>query len=711
MSCVCPLGYSANSTNNFCERISATTATFNGTSYTVAKAGTSIYNSILGAVFYEDISNFDFPIQISASTGYVNTTNGTQLFNTNYWVDQSNNILSPILGGPGSGITCVTTASPFSLNATTGCISNNDYGPPFFRSSIWGGLGGSFGRLNASGVWANLPPIGFDTAPVNEWIGFSSCIVIPSAATYYIGLGADNYYKFKINGELIVNTSGSTPLQNTAAQFQPSGIDLITGMPTGTQRGIIYPFWSVFPYTFNPGFNIIEMEGLNIDGPAALGVEIYSGSLSAITAVTTTLELSALTIFSSLDKIGSQFDLGTNSGYECPNGYSLVVCSGSPYCVLIEQTPCIGGISPTPTPTMTPTPTPTPLPQVFVNECIPITLLSMNVTCSIINPTNSQGSTKSMVVNITGGTPPYTINWSNGTVTSGVSPQSINNLSSGTYTANIVDYWGDFSATTTCAIPQEAVSCVRVKISAEPQLICDGTTGSGVLSFLVGGGTAPYSYSGEVNGVTTTITNPLNVNDNDNINVYVIDYNGCISNIVSLRISCPTSPEPINCGTTDCPNLNVFSFSMTAKTTDNVVTFISNLSSSTVSDTTKVKGSYKISNVDIPNPFLDVSNVGVLQNTNYTFLADGTPEVSLSNFLEIGFNQLTPTILNNTDSPWVVTVQPYTDGGYASPTPFIPGTTLTITVVLYDEDFCIHKSSGTIVIPNNNAMTTTSFIL
>jgi hypothetical protein len=708
MSCICPVGYTANTTNNFCERILTTAATFNGLSYTVAKAGASFYNSILGAVFYEDISNFDFPIQISASTSYVYTTNGTQLFNTNYWVDQSNNILSPILGGPGSGFTCVDTSAPFTLDANVGCVTNNTYGPPFFRSSIWGGLGGSSGRLNSCGIWVTSAST---APPFNEWIGFSRCIIIPSATTYYIGLGGDNLYRFKINGELIVNTSGSTPLQNTAAQFQPFGINPNTGSPVGVQRGIVYTVWSVFPFTFNPGLNVIEMEGLNIDGPAAFGVEIYSGSLSAITAVTTTTQLSALTVFSSFDTIGSQFDLGTNSGFECPDGYSLVVCSGSPYCAQILQTPCIGGPSPTPTPTMTPTPTPTPLPQVFVNECEPITLLAMSATCSVINLTNTPGSTKSMVVDIIGGTPPYTVTWSDGTITSGISPQSINNLSAGTYTANIVDYWGDFSATTSCTIPKDAISCVQVKINTETQLICDGTTGLGILNFSAVGGTPPYSYSGEVNGVTTTITNPLNVNDNDKVNVYVIDYNGCISNLIKLRVSCPTSPEPTNCGTTDCPNLNVFSFNMTAKTMDNIVTFMSNLSSSTISDTTKVKGSYKISNVDIPNPFLDTKNIGVLQNTNYTFLANGTPKVSLSNFLEIGFNQLTPTILNNTDSPWVVTVQPYTDGGYTSPTPFIPGTTLTITVALYDEDFCIHKSSGTIVIPNNNAMTTTSFIL
>jgi hypothetical protein len=602
------------------------------------------------------------------------------------------------VGGPSSGLTCTQSGT---FNSTTNCICNNCYGPQFLRNSVWGGYG-TLGRLNTIGVWTTESPINNNFPPLNEWIGFSYCVDIPTSDTYYIGLAADNEYRFKINGQIIVDTSIGTLVTNTFAQYK------------GFLRGIQFPYWSVFAFTFNPGFNIIEMEGLNTAGPGGFGVEIYSGSLSAITAVTTTTQLSALTIFSSGDLIGQPFDLSETGGYSCPEGYSLVLCDGPPYCVLIEQTPCVNDPSPTPSMTPTPTPTPTPYPQpayVPVNECEPITLLTMSASCEIVNVTNNTGSTKSMVVTITGGTSPYIITWSNGSITSGISPQSINNLSAGTYTATIVDYWGDFTATTTCSIPKNAVTCQDVEIILKSDVTCsvigDVGTGTGFIDFTPNGGTPPYTYSGNVNGSPTTITNPLIVNDKDVVNVIVTDYNGCVSSVYTTIVSCPSGSQPLNCTTTNCPNGNTFVFDISATTIGSSVLFQANLSSSS---TTSVKGSYKITNVDFPNTFL--SSPGVLSRTKYYSGSNGAPIIELSNYLEIGFNQLTPINLTNSDSPWELLVTPYpTFGAYTQPTPFTPGTNLTIEVVLYDEDFCVYSSSDILVIPNESLTNSISISL
>jgi hypothetical protein len=693
MSCICPLGYTANTSGNFCERILVTAVTTNPTSFTIVSATPSQYWSTGGAVFYEDITNFDFPIKISGSSSVVYSTNNTQLFNTLFWVDQSSNVLSPIVGGPSSGITCTTLGT---FNSAVGCICNNCYGPQFLRNNIWGGNGNlSFGRLNNTAIWSNTSPDSYGNyPPLNQWIGFSYCIDIPNSETYYIGLGGEDEFRFRINGQEIVTSFGG---------FKPN-------LPAQPNTEFAFRYWSVFPYTFNPGFNVIEVEGINKSYKAGFGVEIYSGSISALTAVTTTSTLSALTIFSSIDLVGQTFDLGENSGYSCPEGYSLVVCDGPPYCAQILQTPCLGSPTPTPTPTITPTPTPTPLPLIFVNECEPITLLSMSATCSIVNLTNKTGSTKSMIVNITGGTPPYTINWSNGSITSGISPQSINNLSAGTYTANIVDYWGDFSATTTCTIPPEAISCKRVFIIPNLKTECNEGLGTGFLDFTINGGTPPYTYSGNVNGVVTTITNPQPINNGDIVNVIITDYNGCVSNVYSKIISCPSTPEPLNCTTTSCPNGNTFVFDISATTislTTNIsVIFESKLSSL---NATSVRGSYKISNIDFPNTFLKDFQLGTIARKNYYEDSNGAPQVELSNYLEIGFNQLTPLTLTNSDSPWELIVTPYPSfGGYTQPTPFEEGTILTIEVSLYDEDYCVHKGSGFLTIPNDTLTNTLS---
>lgn len=82
-----------------------------------------------------------------------------------------------------------------------------------------------------------------------------------------------------------------------------------------------------------------------------------------------------------------------------------------------------------------------------VNECEPIVIYPLGVSCQSINPTGPKKSDGSATVIITGGTSPYTIKWENGNTT-----QTISNLSVGSYTVTVVDYFGDYSATTTCVL-------------------------------------------------------------------------------------------------------------------------------------------------------------------------------------------------------------------------------------------------------------------
>ena len=109
----------------------------------------------------------------------------------------------------------------------------------------------------------------------------------------------------------------------------------------------------------------------------------------------------------------------------------------------------------TPTPTRTPFQTPSPsytttttTRPTHVNECSPITLFPLGVNCDVINPTTRVSNDGSINLIITGGTPPYSIVWSNGVVNT----TTLTNLGGGSYTASVIDYYGDFSAQTTCEV-------------------------------------------------------------------------------------------------------------------------------------------------------------------------------------------------------------------------------------------------------------------
>lgn len=88
------------------------------------------------------------------------------------------------------------------------------------------------------------------------------------------------------------------------------------------------------------------------------------------------------------------------------------------------------------------------------NSCQVFTVLPMGLTCVTNDVTTYNGTDGSMFLYITGGTSPYTIQWSNGA--SDVTFMS--GLTTGTYTATVVDFYGDYTASTSCVIGQPAVS-------------------------------------------------------------------------------------------------------------------------------------------------------------------------------------------------------------------------------------------------------------
>lgn len=144
------------------------------------------------------------------------------------------------------------------------------------------------------------------------------------------------------------------------------------------------------------------------------------------------------------------------------NGVQILNVPTSPICATPTSTPTptqtpsptqtqtpSGTGTPTPTGTPTRTPIPTCSPQggaiAYVNECQPITLFDMGVSCNLIKSPTSGGFDGILSVNVTGGTPPYSFYWNTGERT-----QTISNIPFGTYTVLVVDYYGDYSATTSC---------------------------------------------------------------------------------------------------------------------------------------------------------------------------------------------------------------------------------------------------------------------
>ncbi len=169
--------------------------------------------------------------------------------------------------------------------------------------------------------------------------------------------------------------------------------------------------------------------------------------------------------------------------------------------VTSTPTPSTSGaplVTPTNTPTPSPTNTPFPTPvYVLKNDCNVFTLFPLGVECVTVNQPSSAISTDGILsINITGGTGPYTINWSNGQNT-----RTLGGLKQGSYEVVVTDFYGDFTSSTICSLvaptltptPTPTVTPTRTPTPSYPNLclIMQSTT--------ISGSPMQFIYSGIIN--------------------------------------------------------------------------------------------------------------------------------------------------------------------------------------------------------------------
>lgn len=164
------------------------------------------------------------------------------------------------------------------------------------------------GRMNVAGIWGS-------GVPNYEFIGFSRKITTTIAKTVYVGISADNQFKFTLNGALVVSSNN------------------ILGYPN-------FRYWNIYPVQLLKGINYIEVYAENFEGSAGFAAEIYDNTQAQILAAATETDLNI--IFSTKNIVGQYFDLGETFGYSCPAGYSLANDGAAYYCTrTVSQAPIV----------------------------------------------------------------------------------------------------------------------------------------------------------------------------------------------------------------------------------------------------------------------------------------------------------------------------------------------------------------------------------
>tara|TARA_R110002126_G_scaffold43556_3_gene125024 strand:- start:7771 stop:10494 length:2724 start_codon:yes stop_codon:yes gene_type:complete len=293
-TCNCPSGYTETTALDECERLTYTSSTAQGV---VTSAVTGDINSgydLSGVVFLPNVNDYTWPLEFSGSPNQIGAYSGT-----NFVVDATATVVPAITGGPGLTY----------------------YDKPAINNSLWGNSIITNGRMNNAGV---------KSSPVllNEFHGFSVCIDAPYSGVYYLGVGTDDLFRFSLNGDTIFDQTSALTIR---LPYSIYGLSLE-----------ILHFW-VFSIELASGKNVFDVEYKDGGSLANCTFEIYSGTtIEALSAMTTELELSAVTMFSTLNEVGELFQIGETIGFSCPTGYVLDTCSGTTStCVKIEKTPII----------------------------------------------------------------------------------------------------------------------------------------------------------------------------------------------------------------------------------------------------------------------------------------------------------------------------------------------------------------------------------
>jgi len=203
---------------------------------------------------------------------------------------------------------------------------------------------------------------------VNQWVGFITCIDLPTTQQIHFIAGADDVFGLKLDGDWLIKR-----LNNNNSFFISGNLPLRVGADgtydrrDGVMREITLSWMHCIPITLNAGQHTFEFFTSDVFGlPTSASFEIYTGlTTSQLTGITNYNSLSAYTAFSSKEITGTTQlvvgNFGDSTGIFCEPDATLYGLCDVPYCQIdFEVTNCQPTITPSPTPSATPTPTPTP---------------------------------------------------------------------------------------------------------------------------------------------------------------------------------------------------------------------------------------------------------------------------------------------------------------------------------------------------------------
>ena len=236
-------------------------------------------------------------------------------------------------------------------------------------------------------------------------------------------------------------------------------------------------------------------------------------------------------------------------------------------------------------------------------------------TVSISPPTPpacNGGNNGSATAMPSGGTAPYTYNWSNGQTTA-----TATNLSAGNYTVTVTDgSAGSCTATATVNIPQPT----PINAAATATNVSCNNANNGTATVTASGGTSPYSYAWSGGGSSATLNNLAA----GSYTVTVTDANGCTRTANATVTQPPALAASASATNLTCNNANNGTATATASGGTSPYSYAWNGGGSGATINNLSAGSYTVTITDANN-CTRTANVTLTQPTPLSANANGTP--------------------------------------------------------------------------------------
>jgi len=178
---------------------------------------------------------------------------------------------------------------------------------PWWRYSV---SPSNLGRVNEIAVEVD------GGSSINKWLSFTTTLCVAEEKVYYFAVSADNAFRVKLDGDLILDPANSSTVfvEGTDTQWR---INVFGAANAVNADRIAYGILHIYPLRLTAGNHILQIEYVDYGAKQMVAAEIYNNTYAEIVAATSINDLNLLWT------TNDQTQVESITSIACPAGYTL----------------------------------------------------------------------------------------------------------------------------------------------------------------------------------------------------------------------------------------------------------------------------------------------------------------------------------------------------------------------------------------------------